>query len=200
VDLLIKLLVQILVPLLVGKALREFVPPVYNFSKKYKVSTTWCRVTSAGAVCDYGSRAWVHSAEAWVPRQLSLGINKCHNGRRRHLHAAPLHCCYTCLCYANTPVQQVVSETGKLLGLDTCCTLPPSPALQVPLYLFNNFQIIMIVWQTLSYSRHKLLEQEPYDILLAIMGAIGQVRASTDPACDDGGAVLLKENRSMREA
>jgi predicted Na+-dependent transporter len=39
VDLLIKLLVQILVPLLVGKALREFVPPVYNFSKKYKVST-----------------------------------------------------------------------------------------------------------------------------------------------------------------
>jgi hypothetical protein len=49
-------------------------------------------------------------------------------------------------------------------------------SLQVPLYLFNNFQIIMIVWQTLSYSRHKLLEQEPYDILLAIMGAIGQVR------------------------
>jgi sodium/bile acid cotransporter 7 len=52
---------------------------------------------------------------------------------------------------------------------------PTMRALQVPLYLFNNFQIIMIVWQTLSYSRHKLLEQEPYDILLAIMGAIGQV-------------------------
>lgn len=45
---------------------------------------------------------------------------------------------------------------------------------KLPLYLFNNFQIIMIVWQTLSHSRHELLRQEPYDILFAIMGAIGQ--------------------------
>ncbi len=79
-SLLVKLLVQILVPLLVGKGARELIPPVFRFAKKYKV----------------------------------------------------------------------------------------------PLYLFNNFQIIMIVWQTLSYSRHKLVEQRFYDILLAIMGAIGQ--------------------------
>ncbi len=45
---------------------------------------------------------------------------------------------------------------------------------KLPLYLFNNFQIIMIVWQTLSYSQHKLFEQKLYDIVLAIMGAIGQ--------------------------
>ena len=44
----------------------------------------------------------------------------------------------------------------------------------MPLYLFNNFQIIMIVWMTLSYSRHKLMEQKFIDILAAIAGAIGQ--------------------------
>nr|QKY15122.1 putative sodium/metabolite cotransporter (BASS4) [Polytomella parva] len=45
---------------------------------------------------------------------------------------------------------------------------------KTPLYLFNNFQIICIVWMTLSHSQHELLEQRFYDILFAIMGAIGQ--------------------------
>lgn len=45
---------------------------------------------------------------------------------------------------------------------------------KVPLYLFNNFQIVMIVWQTLSHSRDVLLAQKFYDVLFAIMGAIGQ--------------------------
>lgn len=45
---------------------------------------------------------------------------------------------------------------------------------KVPLYLINQFQIIMIVWQTLSHSAHELLNQAFYDILFAIMGAIGQ--------------------------
>jgi sodium/bile acid cotransporter 7 len=33
---------------------------------------------------------------------------------------------------------------------------------------------VMIVWQTLSHSRHELLKQKFYDVLFAIMGAIGQ--------------------------
>nr|BCL66122.1 hypothetical protein [Volvox africanus] len=45
---------------------------------------------------------------------------------------------------------------------------------KVPLYLVNQFQIVMIVWQTLSHSRHELLKQKFYDVLFAIMGAIGQ--------------------------
>ncbi|KAG2426399.1 hypothetical protein HYH02_014826 [Chlamydomonas schloesseri] len=45
---------------------------------------------------------------------------------------------------------------------------------KVPLYLINQFQIVMIVWQTLSHSRHELLKQKFYDVLFAIMGAIGQ--------------------------
>lgn len=80
VGLLVKLLVQILVPLVIGKAMREGIVQVKDFAKKYKL----------------------------------------------------------------------------------------------PLYLFNNFQIIMIVWQTLSYSRDKLMHQKLYDVILAIMGAIGQ--------------------------
>lgn len=79
-ELLIKLLVSILMPLVVGKLVREFIPPALKFAKKYKV----------------------------------------------------------------------------------------------PLYLFNNFQIIMIVWQTLSYSHHKLMEQKFSHIVLAIIGAIMQ--------------------------
>ncbi len=55
-----------------------------------------------------------------------------------------------------------------------CPTRVPVRRYKLPLYLFNNFQIIMIVWQTLSYSQHKLMEQKAYDVLLAIMGAIGQ--------------------------
>ncbi|MEW5306312.1 MAG: hypothetical protein WDW38_007127 [Sanguina aurantia] len=43
---------------------------------------------------------------------------------------------------------------------------------KIPLYLFNNFQIIMIVWMTLSYSQHHLIEQQPYDILFAVIAAI----------------------------
>jgi hypothetical protein len=64
----------------------------------------------------------------------------------------------------------VRSPTGPALRGDAAPALLP----QVPLYLFNNFQIIMIVWQTLSYSQHKLMEQEAGEVLLAIMGAIGQ--------------------------
>ncbi|KXZ47748.1 hypothetical protein GPECTOR_33g630 [Gonium pectorale] len=45
---------------------------------------------------------------------------------------------------------------------------------KVPLYLINQFQIVMIVWQTTSHSQHELLKQKFYDILFAIMGAIGQ--------------------------
>nr|ADI46919.1 MTM0397 [Volvox carteri f. nagariensis] len=45
---------------------------------------------------------------------------------------------------------------------------------KVSLYLVNQFQIVMIVWQTLSHSRHELLKQKFYDVLFAIMGAIGQ--------------------------
>uniref|UniRef100_A0A7S0WVL0 Uncharacterized protein n=1 Tax=Chlamydomonas leiostraca TaxID=1034604 RepID=A0A7S0WVL0_9CHLO len=80
IDLLVKLLVSILLPLIIGKAARELIKPVAKFAKKYKV----------------------------------------------------------------------------------------------PLYILNNFQIIMIVWQTLSASRQKLFKQNPGDVLLAIMGAIGQ--------------------------
>ncbi|EFJ44406.1 hypothetical protein VOLCADRAFT_82799 [Volvox carteri f. nagariensis] len=45
---------------------------------------------------------------------------------------------------------------------------------KVPLYLVNQFQIVMIVWQTLSHSQHELLKQKLYDVVFAIMGAIGQ--------------------------
>ncbi|PNH04640.1 putative sodium/metabolite cotransporter BASS4, chloroplastic [Tetrabaena socialis] len=45
---------------------------------------------------------------------------------------------------------------------------------KVPLYLINQFQIVMIVWQTLSHSKHELMKQKFYDVLFAIMGAIGQ--------------------------
>lgn len=43
---------------------------------------------------------------------------------------------------------------------------------KVPLYMFNNLQIICIVWQVLSTAQEVLMEQHPGDVIMAIVAAI----------------------------
>mmetsp|Transcript_25294 Transcript_25294/g.54972 ORF Transcript_25294/g.54972 Transcript_25294/m.54972 type:complete len:404 (-) Transcript_25294:245-1456(-) len=45
---------------------------------------------------------------------------------------------------------------------------------KVPLYMWTNFQVIMIVWETMSSSRHELLKREVGEIIGAILAAILQ--------------------------
>jgi sodium/bile acid cotransporter 7 len=54
---------------------------------------------------------------------------------------------------------------------------------KVPLYLINNLQITMIVWQKLSSARSVLVEQELGDVLLAgAQGWCGSVVATIGAA------------------
>lgn len=45
---------------------------------------------------------------------------------------------------------------------------------KIPLSCINSFQIIMIVWQTLSNSQKKLLERSALEIVMAVVAAIVQ--------------------------
>ena len=44
---------------------------------------------------------------------------------------------------------------------------------KAPLYLVNNLQITMIVWQKVSAARGVLVEQDAGDVLLAALAAVG---------------------------
>ncbi len=60
---------------------------------------------------------------------------------------------------------------SRCLAMQANHSRPPP---QVPLYLCNNLQIVIIVWQKLSNAQHALMEQEFVIILLAVAAAIVQ--------------------------
>jgi sodium/bile acid cotransporter 7 len=66
---------------------------------------------------------------------------------------------------------------------------------KVPLYLINNLQITMIVWQKLSSAREALVEQELGDVLLAGARGAGLRAAAAIGAarCFTLAAVLLQQ-------
>jgi predicted Na+-dependent transporter len=58
------------------------------------------------------------------------------------------------------------AETTFLDQRDHICKV------KAPLYLINNLQITIIVWQKLSAAREVLVEQEAADVFLAALAAI----------------------------
>lgn len=139
-DLLVKLGVSILVPVLAGKALREAVRPVRCARREVVVALARCGLA----------------------RRIEGGRSSGRAGAGG-LRQPPI-CMSPCL--QNTPRHSPQCIHPQCANRDNVARV------KAPLYLVNNLQITLIVWQKLSAAREVLVQQEAGDVLLAGLAAV----------------------------
>ena len=144
VDLLVKLGVSILMPLLVGKAMREAIPPVRCGAARVWYWGAW-------------GRCWGALRQGGVPLRRRASGRPCVAQSRRWAGPARI---------LQAPIiRHPLTAPGAPRRKHIC-------KFKAPLYLINNLQITLIVWQKVSAAREVLIHQEAIDVLMAALAAV----------------------------